>query len=89
MHRKSYWLSIIVVGLVAAAASFAAEIAFEYLSRIAFLVVAVAASAIVTGSLCIVFGGILCLWRDARESAGKPDLYATLINLCEGRGVHP
>jgi hypothetical protein len=37
-------------------------------------------------ALLIVAGGITCLWRDARERTGKPDLFAGSANRTPGRG---
>jgi hypothetical protein len=43
--------------------------------------------ALLAAALVIISGGLICLWRDEREEAGKPDLFARMANKHPTRGV--
>jgi hypothetical protein len=42
-------------------------------------VAAVALALLAIPPTCVAAGGLICLWRDARDSSGKPDLFADLM----------
>lgn len=79
MHRTSYWRTIIAAGIGALGAAAAAWLGDLRLDNVSFLIVVAPLYIILIGCLLIALGGVVCLWRDSREHAGRPDLYAALI----------
>src|SRR5690349_13991176 len=88
MHRASYWKTTVIAlaGLV-----LSASIPF-WLSSAGIPQGAVGtgcalAALVFIVTLTIVSGGLLCLWRDAREASGKPDLFAPFANRAPTGGL--
>lgn len=90
MHRMSYWktTAIALAGTVVALSTpfwlysatahrgLLAVGAFFWVSLLVVLVLVAA-------------GGLVCLWRDAREISGKPDLFALFVNRTPKVGLLP
>lgn len=82
MHRVSYWKTVVVaiaisvLSLLAVLWLYAAGSVAQPFTAIAYLLAVVL---LVTSSL-VLSSGLLCLWRDARETSGKRDLFAPLAN---------
>ena len=81
MHRVSYWktTAISLAGAVLTLLTLTwLNSATVHRSLVAVSTVLVAL--LLVPLVFIAAGGLVCLWRDARESAGKPDIFATLAN---------
>jgi hypothetical protein len=88
MHRASYWKTTVIAsaGLVLSAStpfwlssgSMPQWVVGTGYALAAFLFIV---------TLAIISGGLLCLWRDARETSGKPDLFAPFANRAPTGGA--
>jgi hypothetical protein len=85
MHRSSFWkTTLLAAGIVVLCATVFAVAGLFGPFRVPLQVLAAAlglAAALVT------IGGIVCLWRDSRESAGKADLFASGANAPPSVGI--
>lgn len=89
MHRSSFWKTTLLAAgaLAACGAAVALVLVFP-----AVLGPFATAAAVVLGvfSACagvVMLGGLVCLWRDSREAAGKPDLFAAGANAPPSIGL--
>jgi hypothetical protein len=90
MHRTSYWKTI-TVALTGAALSFAVLLWLHSatLPQAVALVAYLFTACLLVATLLTVSGGLVCLWRDTRESSGKPDLFARFANQDPKDGPMP
>lgn len=81
MYRTSYWKTIALM-LVVAFGSLAGLVATWHWARTGSLglIGEVGLAAIAVGSLLVVGGGLVCLWRDGLIRAGKPDPVGASLN---------
>jgi hypothetical protein len=81
MHRMSYWKTT-SISLAGAVLTVSLLVGLHSASGHGSLL---AASVVLLASLLVALvliaaGGLVSLWRDARESSGRPDIFATLAN---------
>jgi hypothetical protein len=86
-YRTSYWKTTLAAfGTVAVSLSLLAvplsSLPSGFVPVVAGLLIAIALLALLVG-----VGGLTCLWRDARDLAGKPDLFARSANYVPRRTV--
>ena len=88
MHRVSYWKTtgIALAGVVLTLS------ALLWLNSASGHRTVLAASTFLSVLLLIAFvfiaaGGLVCLWRDAREASGTPDMFAPLANRVPTGGL--
>ena len=76
-HRVSYWKTT-AVALAIAVASFAATLwsGQQPIGPVLGATLRALLALSFASSFFIACGGLVCLWRDAREAAGRPDLFA-------------
>lgn len=88
MHRASYWKSV-AVALAGLALSISALLwlSSANLPRLIAAIGDISAIALLSAASLILGGGLVCLWRDARETSGKPDLFAPLATRVPGAGL--
>jgi hypothetical protein len=89
MHRVSYWktvavaIAISVSSLLAVVWLHSARSVAQPFAVIAYLL----AVAVLLAASLVLSGGLLCLWRDARETSGRRDLFAPLANEVPDPGL--
>ena len=79
-HRVSYWKTILLAGLlvtVCVGLNFGAAL---FLHRAIFWTLFLPLSLVAILSFAVMLGGGLVLYRDHRESTGRPELFYTLTN---------
>jgi hypothetical protein len=81
MHRVSYWKTT-AIALLGAALTLSAQFWLNSATGHRGLLAASALllALLLVGFVFIAVGGLVCLWRDARETSGKPDMFASLTN---------
>jgi len=81
MHRLSY-LKTTAISLAGAVLGLSALfwLISANVPRTLLAVIIVSLAVLSVALVLITVGGVVCLWRDARETAGKPDIFATLAN---------
>ncbi len=79
-HRMSYWKTTILAGLFVSGSAGVIVGAALFLPRAFFWALCIPLSLGATVSFAVMLGGLLCLYRDHRESTGQPELFSTLIN---------
>jgi hypothetical protein len=77
-ERTSYWFTVGAASLAALGGALAAR-ALRALPEAEGRWLAAPLVLIAVLCLAVVAGGAVCLWRDGRESAGRPDIYAILV----------
>jgi hypothetical protein len=87
-HRASYWkttsMALAAAGVSAAAMGW--TVAAAPTSLLA-MTLAASEALVLAASALVAMGGLVCLWRDARLSAGKADVLTTATNRVPGPGV--
>ena len=79
-HRVSYWKTIVLAGFLVSISSGLIGGAALLLSRPMFWALFIPLSLGAIFSSVVMLGGWLVLYRDHRESTGRPELFSTLIN---------
>src|SRR4051794_22582739 len=88
MHRISYWKTIMVaLGTAILCVTTLFWLESPSMLRPLTTVGSLLMIALLAAALVIISGGLICLWRDEREEAGKPDLFARMANKHPTRGV--
>jgi len=82
-HRASYWKTT-GIALFSAAACIAGIAAVQHAGMAPALTIAatIGLLIVVTPALIVVFGGLVCLWRDSLQAEGRRDPLASLA-VCE------
>jgi hypothetical protein len=76
-HRASYWKTTLSAFGGAAAGSLAIwALILWHLPALIRELMLVPPALLLVGSVLVAAGGLVCLWRDARNSAGREDVYA-------------
>lgn len=81
-HRASYWKT--TAASFVAASTCLAGLAIVLLSNLPPALIALIGFLFAAGfvaCLLVICGGLMCLWRDAREAAGKEDLLAHIATM--------
>jgi hypothetical protein len=80
-HRASYWMTT-SLSFLSAAVSVAVPMWLprSVLPWITVLIIYSLMAVDFMASLLVASGGLVCLWRDGRDEAGKPDLFALFAN---------
>ena len=88
MHRASYWKTT-ALALAGAVACLAAILALIITTAVGSVAAASMFVLALASGLCwlVGCGGLVCLWRDARITAGKADLFALAANRVPGPGL--
>src|ERR1051325_3625828 len=77
-HRASFWKTISLAVIASLLFASAAPLAIYLLGSPFGWVVAAILFVPAVAALAVVLGGLLCLHRDSRQQAGRPDLFYSL-----------
>jgi hypothetical protein len=81
MHRVSYWKTTAIAlagAMLTLSTQFWLRSATDHRGLLAVSTLLLVL--LLVGFVFIAVGGLVCLWRDARETSGKPDMFASLTS---------
>jgi len=87
-HLNSYWKTIAICSVIAALSLMAvAALLSSHWPRPLIAFAGSAISVVLIAGALVTAGGLVCLWRDARDVAGKADFFASRANAIPTEGI--